>query len=105
MAVHFGGRWGETPEALRDLSAFLYRQGLVEIDSILTMDGFGRDASADIVYPIAGSFAGFLIDRIGIAPYFQLYRSLSGALPDLRRLSPASVAAIISSGFDQNHTF
>lgn len=100
VAVHFGGRWGKTPEALKDLSAFLYRQGLVDIDSILTMDGFSRDASADIVYPIAGSFAGFLIKRIGITPYFQLYRRLSGDLPELQRLSHDSVAVIIASGLN-----
>ncbi len=78
IAVAYGGRWGKAPTALFDLGAFLYRQKIVELDSLLTENGFRIQAGSDIAYPFAGIFTMYLLDKIGTGKYEKLYRSLSG---------------------------
>lgn len=97
IAVHFGGRWGKHPAALRDLGVFLYREQLVSLDSILTWDGFAETSGADISYPVAGLFAEFLIDEIGLDKYFDLYVQLSGSFEEVDRQTVKDVRAIIAT--------
>lgn len=78
FAVKYGGRWGKRPTALMELGVFLYQQKLVELDSILTVDGFEASAGADIAYPVAGLFTSYLMEKIGQPKYFELYNRLSG---------------------------
>ena len=40
FAVRYGGRWGKKSTALMELGVFLYREKLVELDSVLTLNGF-----------------------------------------------------------------
>lgn len=79
LAVKYGGRWGKRPEALMDLAAFLVREHLVELDSMLTYKDFSEVAQADIAYPVAGQFVSFLMERIGFGKFFQMYREFSGS--------------------------
>lgn len=77
IAVRYGGRWGKRSSALMDLGVYLYKEKLVELDSILTVNGFDAAAGADIAYPVAGVFTSFLLDRLGQPGFFVLYGSLS----------------------------
>ena len=95
-AVYLGGRWGKHPAALLDLAIFLYREGLIEFDSTLTMNSFLDEAGADIVYPVTGVFSGFLIEELGMKKYLDLYLRLSGTFDEVNNLSAAEVGQIIA---------
>ncbi|MDH4157647.1 MAG: hypothetical protein OEW00_10280, partial [candidate division Zixibacteria bacterium] len=91
LAVHYGGRWGKSPEALTDLGVFLIREKLVELDSIMTFDGFRTNAAADIAYPVAGLFASFVLERLGTDDYLKLYLKQSGNFEAVRSMSAGEV--------------
>lgn len=78
IAVTWGGRWGKTPTSLLDLGGFLYREKIVDLDSMLTMSLFELHSGADIGYPVAGLFCAFLLDRMGRERFFEVYLKLSG---------------------------
>ena len=87
LAVYLAGRWGKHPAPLLDLAVFLYEQELVVFDSILTMSGFESESGADIVYPVAGLFTSYLIDKMGMPKFLDLYLRLSGKFPEVNNLS------------------
>ncbi len=90
LAVHFGGRWGKAPTSLVFLGAFLHENQIVEVDSIISMDRFESQAGADMAYPVAGLFSGYLIDRMGLEGFMQLYLALSGTFDQVSgMLAPA----------------
>ncbi len=95
LAVRFGGRWGKHASALLDLGVFLHREKLVELDSIMTMHGFGDDVGADIVYPVAGVFCAYLVDRLGVDKTLDLYLKLSGSFERVYRMDLAEVQSIM----------
>ena len=97
IAVRYGGRWGKHPASLAQLAKFLYREELVPFDSVLTYTGFDEQAGADIVYPVAGLFTAYLLDRLGQDKYFELYRSLSGKYDDLAALTTDKVEGVIAT--------
>ncbi len=82
IAVHLGGRWGKATPTLYYLGAFLIDEKIVEIDSILTMRRFQKQATADMAYPASGLFTAYLLDRLGYDRYFELYRTLSNPVYD-----------------------
>ena len=96
IAVRYGGRWGKHPASLLQLAKFLYSEQLVPFDSVLTYAGFDEQAGADIVYPVAGLFTGYLLDRLGQDKYFELYRSFSGNYDDLAAMTTDKVQGIIA---------
>lgn len=93
LAVRFGGRWGKHASALLDLGVFLYEEELVDLDTILTMRGFDSEAGADIVYPVAGVFTSYLVDRLGLEKSLDLYLQLSGSFEELYGLKIEDVQA------------
>jgi len=98
IAVRYGGRWGKTASTLLDLAVYLRRENFVSVDSLLTMRGFDSEATADLVYPEAGLFSAFLLDKLGLNRYFDLYLQLSGHFDQLQALTADSVRnAIIAS--------
>ncbi len=97
IAVRYGGRWGKSLSALSDLGAYLYKEKLVELDSILVDKGYEAAQDADIIYPVAGIFSSFLLDRIGIEGYLTGYRSLSGSGAQLRALKPDSIKKALAT--------
>jgi len=78
IAVYYGGRWGKAPEALFGLGSFLYREKIVDVDSLVTMRGFESQATSDIAYPMAGIFIGYLESKLGRDKLMDLYLDLSG---------------------------
>ncbi|MFH1686408.1 MAG: hypothetical protein ABIE70_02665 [bacterium] len=97
VAVYYGGRWGKAPSALLDLGAFLYREKIVDLDSLLTMREFDANSSADIAYPVAGLFVSYLLDNLEREAFWTLYRELSGdfsAVNDMTRMQMKDRLAI-----------
>ena len=102
IAVYFGGRWGKASASLLDLARFLYQEQIVDLDSLLTMRDFDANSSADIAYPVAGLFAGYLVDEIGVDKFLELYRSLSGNLPTVYDMTRVEVKNIIAAALDKS---
>jgi hypothetical protein len=101
VAVHYGGRWGKGPHALTDLGIFMHQQEIVPFDSILTMYDFSNYSGADIAYPVAGVFTGFLIDRYGQDRYFDIYRSFSAPFEKLNAMPAEEIQAKLAALIDQ----
>jgi len=95
VAVYYGGRWGKTPSSLMGLGAFLYREDIVYLDSLLAMPLFETHSGADIAYPVAGLFAAYLMDRVGRDGYFDLYRTLSGDYETVNSQTVAQVKQVL----------
>jgi len=95
VAVYFGGRFGKSPASLFGLGGYIYREGLVSLDSMLTMEDFERSASADLAYPLAGIFASYVIDRQGAEVLMDLYSKASGSFDSLVSLSVDDVRSLI----------
>ncbi|MBK7140799.1 MAG: hypothetical protein IPH75_01815 [bacterium] len=74
VAVQYAGRWGKRATALLDLGVYLYKENLVEMDSILTYGGFEASGGADIAYPVAGLFTEYLMQKVGPVAFWTLYR-------------------------------
>jgi hypothetical protein len=96
IAVRYGGRWGKGSNALADLGIFMHRQQIVPFDSILTFADFSNYSGADIAYPVAGVFTGYLLDRMGLDRYLQLYLAFSGSFEELNALTTADVQTKIA---------
>ncbi len=95
-AVYLGGRWGKSIDALNYLGNFLYDQKFIELDSIKTMELFEKHATADMAYPLAGMFISYIIEKIGIDEFLDLYLQLSGDFNSLLSMKPAEVEKIIA---------
>jgi hypothetical protein len=95
LAVRFGGRWGKGPATLLDLGAFLYRDTLVQLDSMLTVRGFDSGSEMDLMYPVAGVMAAYLWDKLGKQRFWPAYLALSGRQDSITRLSIANVQSAL----------
>ncbi|MEW6413336.1 MAG: hypothetical protein AB1483_12840 [Candidatus Zixiibacteriota bacterium] len=101
VAVYLAGRWGKAPASLLALGGNLYQMQMVELDSILTMQGFEQSAGSDLAYPLAGLFTAFLRTKISFADYLELYRYLSGEFDDLYKLSPDDIKTIFAEALSE----
>lgn len=97
VAVRQAGRWGKRASALLDLGVYLYKEKLVELDSILTASAFESAAGADIAYPVAGLFVSYLIDKSSPAAFWQLYRDCSYSDYTLDTLGQLAVRRLLVS--------
>ena len=91
LAVHYGGRWGKSTEALMPLGIYLYEEGLVSLDTLISFKGFRGSAESDIAYPLASLFNRFILEQIGQEKYLALYRKMSGSFQELSELPADSV--------------
>jgi len=96
FAVNLGGRWGKSLDALNYLGNFLYDQKFIELDSITSMERFEKHATADMAYPMSGMFCSFVIDKIGVEKFLDLYLQLSGNYDTLYNMSPSDVEMIFT---------
>jgi hypothetical protein len=107
VAVYYGGRWGKTPSSLLDLGAFLYREDIVDLDSLLALPLFETHSGADIAYPVAGLFTSYLIDQLGRDRFFELYLKLSGDFETVNSQTMTQVKQILveATGMDDWESF
>lgn len=96
MAVYLGGRWGKTNDALNEMASYLYQMKFVEIDSILTMHQFEKNASSEISYPVAGLFCRFIAEKTDFDNLMKMYLDFSGEFDTLIRLSDSEIKEEIS---------
>jgi hypothetical protein len=79
------------------MGGYIYREGVVDLDSILTMSGFENSSGSDLAYPLAGLFTAYLFDALGNDGYFEAYRRLSGPFDSLYNMSVTDVENIFVS--------
>ena len=101
IAVRYGGRWGKGSNALADLGIFMHRQEIVPFDSILTFSNFSGYSGADIAYPVAGVFTGYLLERLGLERFLQLYLAFSGPFEQLQAMTTAEIQVKIADLTEQ----
>ncbi len=78
LAVALGGRWGKSPEVVMQLGDILLKNEFVDINSLLTFDGFYLGTnSAEMSYPVAGLLADLIISEHGMDKFLALYRLVS----------------------------
>lgn len=95
-AVQFGGRWGKAPRSMLTLGGYLYKEGVVWLDSILTMSDFEKSAGSDLGYPVAGLFVGYLIEKKGADTFLDLYRDMSGSFEKVNSLTLLAIQSMIA---------
>lgn len=92
LAVQLGGRWGRHPRVLDRLGRTSLIDGWVSLDDLLTRAGF-QTMSADLTYPPAGVFVGFLLEEFGPDGLRRAYRACSGTAFEVAGWNVAEVGA------------
>ncbi len=100
VAVSYGGRWGKSPRVIMQLGAFVLEADMMNVDDILTYDGFHADA-ADLSYALSGLLTRCLIESMGFPRFSVLYRRLSGPQQYVRSLTNREVKRAIEESTGQ----
>lgn len=82
FAVAFGGRGGLEAHTISEMGVFLIKSGFANYSEMLSKSEFQK-TDASISYPISGLYTRFLISKIGIANYLNLYRKYSGSADNI----------------------
>jgi hypothetical protein len=90
LATHLGGRSGRAGRVLDRVGRAILADGTVTLADLLTARGFRRH-SADLAYPAAGVFAGFLLDGYGSDGLRAACRAVSGSPGDVAGWSAGEV--------------
>jgi len=93
-AVHLGGRWGKSPAVMEMLGVFLLENWDLDLADLLDFQGFHR-VMADLSYPVAGLFCGFLLERVGAERYRRLYLAASGTAEEVQGLEPDRIKSLL----------
>ena len=80
IAVALGGRGGKEPDIITDMGCFLETSGFLSYEDLLSYDGFYHN-DASLSYPVSGSYVSFLLEKIGVEAFLQLYRKYSSNHP------------------------
>lgn len=76
FAAGFGGRGGLSAEVILTMGAFLVNSGFVDYKALFEGNGFYRlDASTS--YAAAGLYIRFLVEKMGIKKFLELYERFS----------------------------
>ena len=76
IAVALGGRGGKEANVILDLGYFLFKSGLVDLESLLDEKKF-LELDASLAYPVSGLYTLFLLRETGIERFLELYRRYS----------------------------
>ncbi|MFZ0453445.1 MAG: hypothetical protein WAM24_06800, partial [Ignavibacteriaceae bacterium] len=85
FAVAFGGRGGKEPDVILEMGAFLATSNFLNYNFLLDKQDFNH-YDATMTYPLAGLYNKFLIDKLGIDKYINLYKKYSGTETKIEKL-------------------
>ncbi|MGB8320657.1 MAG: hypothetical protein WCE54_21170, partial [Ignavibacteriaceae bacterium] len=85
FAVAFGGRGGKEPDVILEMGAFLATSNFLNYNFLLSKQDFNH-YDATMTYPLAGLYNKFLIDKLGIDKYINLYKKYSGTETKIEKL-------------------
>lgn len=77
FAVAMGGRGGKSVETILRLGSFTVQSGFGDYPAILSISGFIGENSS-LVYPLAGIYTTFLLNKIPLDDYLQIYTKYEG---------------------------
>ncbi len=80
IAVALGGRGGKEPEIITDMGYFLEVSGFLSYKDLLSHNGFYQN-DASLSYPLSGLYVSFMLEKIGVEAFLQLYRKYSSNCP------------------------
>lgn len=100
LAACLGGRWSKSPQAIAYQGYITLANEIGRLDDLLTRSGFNDPAvGAEVSYPIAALFTGFLLEKGGIEKYLALYTALSGSDNRVGSFDVAGVKAAIEKAY------
>lgn len=76
FAVAYGGRGGKEPEIFNSMAVYLQKSGFISYREILNKEDFSK-VDPSISYPLSGLYNKFLIEKLGIGKYLELYKKYS----------------------------
>jgi hypothetical protein len=89
FAVAFGGRGGLDAHTISEMGVYLVKSGFANYSELLSRKDF-QSMDASISYSVSGLYTAFLIKRIGIEKYLNLYKKYSASL-DLKLIDRIDV--------------
>lgn len=96
LATYCGGRWSKSPQAIAYQGYITLSNEIGRLDDLLTRAGFlDPTVGAEVSYPIAALFTGYLLGRWGIDKYLTLYTTLSGSDDQVGTFDAVRVKAAI----------
>jgi len=96
LAIYLGGRWQRSGDVIIDFGEYILDFNLTSIDSILTKNEPAGETLADITYPIDACLADFLIARLGIDRYLDLYKDLCGDIEAVEKIDTDQIKSIVA---------
>jgi len=78
FSIYLGGRWQRSPAVITDFGRYIINNDLTEIDSVLVTRNFDEATLADITYPVDACLVDYLIEKLGMDRFLELYKDLSG---------------------------
>ncbi len=78
FSIYLGGRWQRSPAVITDFGRYIVDNDLTEVDSVLVTRDFDEATLPDITYPVDACLVDFLIGKLGMDKFLELYKDLSG---------------------------
>lgn len=78
FAVAYGGRGGLDAHTISEMGVFLIKSGFANYYELINKSAFQK-TDASISYSISGLYTNFLIKKLGINNFLNLYRKYSGS--------------------------
>lgn len=100
FAVAEGGRGGLSANVVTGTGLFLQGEGILDYESIVTNNDFYNE-DASLTYPVAGLYDQFLISKIGMKEYLELYKKVNGGLEFIKNIGRKDIELPDKSLFEQ----
>ena len=85
FAVAFGGRGGQESKVILNMGIFLVKSNMLDYDALLSKSSFSQ-LDPSVTYPISGLYTKFLIDKLGMPGFLELYKKYSADAVDINKL-------------------
>lgn len=85
FAVAFGGRGGQDSKVILNMGIFLVKSNMLDYDALLSKSSFSQ-LDPSVTYPISGLYTKFLIDKLGMPGFLELYKKYSADAVDINKL-------------------
>ncbi|HOX26926.1 MAG TPA: hypothetical protein PLL30_14175 [Candidatus Krumholzibacteria bacterium] len=99
IATDLGGRWGRHPRVLDRVGRTSLADRIVSLDDMLVRADF-QALSADLTYPAAAVFVGYVRERFGAAGLRAAYLACSGTATKVSSWSREEVKALLTDALD-----
>jgi len=85
FAVAFGGRGGQESNVILNMGIFLAKSNMLDYDALLNKSSFSQ-LDPSVTYPISGLYTKFLIDKLEMLGFLELYKKYSADAIEVNKL-------------------